>query len=88
MKFVLYLFLSLIYVFGMSIDGTAPPRPEMFPVGVCVWLVIGYVLILSCFIMSKTKLKRNIALTLAIALTVAVIAVFCGICILVEFLIS
>lgn len=85
MNFILYLIVGLIEVFGVMV-GISSDRPEMLPVGLITLFGICVIFWICVIIMTKTKLNKKLAFALSIVITIIVIAGFCGICILIEFM--
>lgn len=84
MKFVLYLIFSVGELFGVM-AGTSSDRREMLPVGLAVLAGVALIFFITAVIFSRTRLNGKIAFALSIVATIVIIALFCAVCILVEY---
>lgn len=85
MKFILYLIFSVGELFGVMV-GISSENREMLPIGLAVLFSIVIVYGLISLVLWKLNKKGTLAAVLSIAILLAIIAIFCGICILIEYL--
>lgn len=95
MKIVLYLLFSLGELFGVMVGASSDHR-EMVDVGLVVLGVIcgifalcaKLVIKIAPKIAPKKTLYREVAFLIAMGMTIVIVGIFCGICILIEAIIS
>jgi len=85
MKFIKYLILGVIELFGVM-NGVPSEDSLMLPVGLAVLATICAIFILLLILLKKTKLKKVLVVVLSFVFTFLILAVFCGICILIEYI--
>lgn len=88
MKFLLYLLLCLACAFGVYSGGSIGDYTQETIIGIIILFVLGGIFILCFFLLDRTSLSYKKALLYALLILVSVIIIFCGLCILVEFLVN
>ena len=85
MKFILYLISSVGELFGVMV-GISSENREMLPIGLAVLFSIVIVYGLISLVLWKLNKKGIRGLLLSFVILLVIIAIFCGICILIEYL--
>lgn len=85
MKFILYLIFSVGELFGVMV-GTSSENREMLPIGLAVLVFIAVIYVVISLVLWKLNKKGIRGLLLSFVILLVIIAIFCGICILIEYL--